>query len=404
MSVRVNASGDYLQYADAALPDQNIFSLMGWFQRLAGGGPAMTLFSAFDTAGYNAGEWSIYRQGGTNQYLLYMNGNTAARILGSYAVNDWFFSAITVNGTGPGSVLVYDGAYGDVLNVYASVNRGIVGTNDRFQLLNATHYGEWFNGRGSTFKCYSGVVLTQGDLELEMAQMAPYVRTGIFSYIRNNNILGSDFSGNERDMTVGGTLTLEEDPDVPEGSLNAVADLLALNMVVYSATATTHGVTPIVATTVIEAGSNLAVVIKTVNVGPGIVELFTANLETCQITSDLIPERMCEIMSERYALLKPLFDQDIPGFGGGPAWTILQDQILKALFSMGAFGGSTLGSNDLPSVSADINSETQTAVMQLYDLSETADYPEWFLFTIPHSVSPLFTLCGTAAFSNVPPA
>lgn len=218
MALRLDANGDYL-YRTANLPSSTAFTICGWFRRRGTGGTNQFLVGIDDGAGGNAIA-CVIGLAGSYEFRVYSSGSGSFVSTGVAVTQDqWYFVALSCGGTGASDAQVRHAAPGATSLTTAST------TGDAFT---ATGYGistaaadYWANVALAGWKLYDRV-LTDAELLAEMNRLTPASTTNLNLWTPMVHDVAAtaakDFSGNGRDWTVAGTLTVEDGPPVGWGA------------------------------------------------------------------------------------------------------------------------------------------------------------------------------------------
>lgn len=222
MSLRVDTNTDRVSYAGAPTGD---VCAMAWINASSLGTQYDAVYWSGDaTAGANAYDASAMLVFGNpaNNMEFWGKDSTAARIgpftpngVGSFATNTWYHVAVNYNTANGGTCEVFvDGI---------SRGTGTMGSAAAFQ----TERTEWGNDANSdnhpTVSIFNPKIwnrkLTATEIQAEMLQQMPVDATSIWSAAQfDNDTTGLvDLSGNGRDYTETGTLTVDNlpDPSIP---------------------------------------------------------------------------------------------------------------------------------------------------------------------------------------------
>ena len=207
MALRFNASGDRLS-STTNLPGAAAFTLMGWVYIAVD----LNLFGSLLVYGDSVGpKFAYVGVDGTGTTLnLYdgINDNAGSAL----SLATWYHVALAGNLNG--SLTAYLNGVSNVTATGDAAN-----SSERIELMNNTA-NENIDGRLAAVKIYSAI-LTAPEILQEMRSFRP-VRTAnlntwlpcVDRVVADNAL---DMSGNGYDMTVGGTLTVEDGPPIPWG-------------------------------------------------------------------------------------------------------------------------------------------------------------------------------------------
>lgn len=207
MALRFDASADMLSRT-TTLPTITSFTLMGWFY-LTTDRNASTAFFSLGSNPDNGGNLT-YILNTLSDGTTFNWWNGAADTSGSaLAVATWTHLACTVAGTGAGQALAYKNGVLDITTSgNASAAAGII-------FMGNDNFAEFLNGRAAALKVYSAV-LTAAEIKAEMAYFVPVRTANLNTWLpcvdltaANNAI---NLSGPGGNMTIGGTLAVEDGP------------------------------------------------------------------------------------------------------------------------------------------------------------------------------------------------
>lgn len=221
MSVRSDASGEYLQYT-TSLPALSAVTVLGWGYRVSSNATYEFLVGFEDTAWPTDGTAGVFIgwRGDTAAFYLSDGGGNAVDFASNPGNTTWFRWAITNAGTGATDLKGYVATGNAALASISGVGANF--TPAQMMLLNDT-YDEWLNARVMGVKMYSAV-LTSAEIDQEHRRLLPYRTANLFACwpmvgaTAAANLI--DISGNGRNLTAGGTLTVEDNAPVSWGSEN----------------------------------------------------------------------------------------------------------------------------------------------------------------------------------------
>ena len=209
MSVRIDASGDYLRRT-ANLPAANAFTQCAWFYYVATRS-AYAFFLGCEDATTNATKWNLLGFRDTNAFeITVTSGDTT--FASNPATGAWHFVALT--GTGTTLTGYHWTAAGVLQTATATLDASFTPAAFWF---GSDSYNEWVNCRLSHMRLWD-VALTQTQLQQEMWRSRPVNLASL-----NGNWNGypgaterlRDYGPNARNLTAGGTLTDEAGPPLP---------------------------------------------------------------------------------------------------------------------------------------------------------------------------------------------
>lgn len=217
MAVRIDAVGDYLERTNVAVP----FTVYGWLQLVTDRNDYSTVYAIDQLAvGSSSGYAFSLETDADGTTLGLYNGST---FVGSRSLSagTWYFFAISVASDGIDATWYHAGLtdaslYSQAVTLAASCNnyRHHVGNNA---------YGEWANCRVAGLRIADSV-LTSAELEnarqRQVADRALYLWSPLL-------VDATDYSGNGRNWTAGGTVTYEDGPPVSWGARPWVVPFVA---------------------------------------------------------------------------------------------------------------------------------------------------------------------------------
>lgn len=216
MSVRFDANSDTLSRT-TDLPSQSAYTVCGWARVTA---RRSSMWETICTMGESATDANdhtqlLFRADDAGQFSLNSAGGFT-NFASSPAVGEWFFWALRMEGTGAGQVTGYwrglnASSFVTVASSQTSFTPAHIGVGSN------TWVDEWLNGRIAAVKAWNAV-LTAAELEREMLSYRAvrradlYLETPLVAATVADNV--TDFSGNARNWTIGGTLTVEDGPPI----------------------------------------------------------------------------------------------------------------------------------------------------------------------------------------------
>lgn len=280
MSVRIDASGDYLSRS-GGLPAGNLFSVCFWIYITTDRNAQGDLFLITNGAGsqYNK---LILGNDGTTLNILDQNGNTSGTNL---STGTWYHVAYTRNGA-------TQKAY---VNGVLDITRS---NNNTLTTPAAVGWGSntvtWLNGRIANIKLWDAE-LTIDEINAERNQFLLRRFTNINLWcptFTGATERLADWSGNGRNLTSNGTLTDEDQPPIPYGAapliynalvgssqdapMNTAAVTLAANSLDTSLSITAPLNKPDVAITAYASGTALSIT-AAINLATGTLSAFSVD-------------------------------------------------------------------------------------------------------------------------------
>ena len=209
LAVRFDDAADYVQRT-TDMPSSQTFTAMGWYYiSVSTAVPNFWVLSV-------AGKWVFCgRESGTAYTEANYTGIGFEAANGSaLGTETWYHISMTRQDGGADPPINY------WLNgvVDATITPADADwTPDNMQIGLWSGSGNQFNGRCAGFKLWSGLVLSEAQIQAEMTQYYPILKTSLYMATPfNGNIL--DISGNERNWTGAGALTYEDGPPIPLGA------------------------------------------------------------------------------------------------------------------------------------------------------------------------------------------
>lgn len=211
MGTRFDAAGEDMRRT-ASLPAQTAFTLAGFARRVVNSGGFENLCGIEQATASAANYMELIFQDTTLNVWSGNDGNVA--FASSPAVGSWFFFAIVSSGTGAGQLVGYWCAIGATSLITASHQNSST-FSPGMVILGSSSYGEQFNGVVRGVRVWDAA-LTSAELLLESQTLAPVRLVNLHlsspcieSAIADN---AKDFSGNGRNWTHTGTLSLDATP------------------------------------------------------------------------------------------------------------------------------------------------------------------------------------------------
>lgn len=217
MAVQFNAEEGYIS-TDAAAP-RTLYTVTCWCYLSVDRNAFSTVWgsSASDT------NYQILQTTSNGQRLAVVP-NSSANVLGpTMTVGTWYKVAVTRNGNAVQMLYAAEGTstLTVVSGTFSDPSDGNTATT--FRVGGSAFAGEWLNGRVHAIKQWSSV-LTQTEIEAELAQTAPVRTSGLVRYypfLDSDDLAGLDESGNGYHLTASGTPTLAAGPNIPVGGAPA---------------------------------------------------------------------------------------------------------------------------------------------------------------------------------------
>jgi concanavalin A-like lectin/glucanase superfamily protein len=206
MAVRFDASGDALSRT-TNVPSRTACTMMGWVNLAVdrnSNSDAMALRQSGGTSNIFTIQTDV--DGTSIQQFV---ASTQGATFGTYVVGQWMFVAITGNAT-PQAISYCRAASATSLSTSAaiataSVTAAMISFGDRFPAG-----GEFINGYMAVLKVFDAA-LTSTEILAESFTVQPVRQTNINSWFPLTSITqAADQSGNARNLTVGGTVTWDD--------------------------------------------------------------------------------------------------------------------------------------------------------------------------------------------------
>jgi hypothetical protein len=228
MSIRLNSDGDYIRrVATGDLPSITAVTMAGWFKVITDtqadhseqhqfvlANDAPNRYIAMKSVGYAPND-----PGNDRLEINWHNGtvddgsNFTTDL--TPAVGDWFYAAITCDGTAIGDLVAYWWNTAGVLQ-QSVVNDAVVGTGTmtRAEFGNFSMFSGLWSDAEIAYGRVWGAALSQAELEAEMFSPTIVRTTDIYSAFSGAGGSGSDVSGNGRDWSLNGTVAGASEPPV----------------------------------------------------------------------------------------------------------------------------------------------------------------------------------------------
>lgn len=204
-SIRGDASGDNITYSTTA-PSGSSHSVI-FFARPRADRNTYSCPMSIDagTTDY------VYAETEVDGLVMKMWDDSGGSITGpTMSVDTWYVFAWTKNGT---TINFYHATSGSTTLTSAGSMTGTTLTPTQVRMLESPWTGEWFDGDIFGVRIWSGAVLSQSELEAEMVQARANRTSNLWfeGFFFGASDL-TDYSGNGRNFTGGGSLTTEEPP------------------------------------------------------------------------------------------------------------------------------------------------------------------------------------------------
>lgn len=235
MSVRTNASGDYLQRT-ANLPVVTNYTVCGWARAKAINN-AWQYLAGMENNTENADRWTSIGWRATTQLLHIAADNLGGGLYTNFTrqptTDEWFFFALTRAGNAADTdCLGYISRATDVDFETIAIGSTMTSfTTANMQFMNNS-FGEWVDGNIAHVRVWDAV-LNSTELWSER-NSATVVRTSNLHLVYRLATATdtNDISGNGKTPTIGGTLTDDSDPPVGSG---LDVNTIKLKMKLYNA-------------------------------------------------------------------------------------------------------------------------------------------------------------------------
>lgn len=213
MAIRCDASADYLSRT-ANLPGSTAFTIAGWFRRRGAGGAAVEVLSGISRADLSS-YYLAYVSGGT----LYVEVSGAYTAAGAFSSDVWHFVALSSNGSGAGAAKIRRADVG--ATSLATTTRAGASFVPQLMVLcgvgDPNYYG---NFAVAGVKVWDRE-LSDSELLSEVHRLTPASTTNLnlWTPMVHNSVANAvrDLSGNGRDWTAVGTLSVEDGPPIGWG-------------------------------------------------------------------------------------------------------------------------------------------------------------------------------------------
>lgn len=199
MALRFDATADRLTRT-AGLPSPSLFTMMGWFYLSVDRNDFTTFLTLEDAGSFG----NLLQTNGTGETLtIWSLSNTT--VGGILPIATWTHLAFTSDGT---SLRAY---INGVLNI---TRVGITTASITTMTFGNDNINEFLNGRGAAFKVWDAT-LSADEILTEMRYYAPVRLQSLHLWAPCfDTATVTDLSGNARDLTIGGTLAVEDGPPI----------------------------------------------------------------------------------------------------------------------------------------------------------------------------------------------
>lgn len=250
MSIRFDASGDYLSLAYGATPGLAItsFTLCGWSYVVSDRGNVEQSITATGNPGVTADLYYGWDDGANVAFAgSYVTGGTAYVFPSRPAVGEWFFWYMRCAGGGGSDLQIGWRRPADSAWTQGTAGRDTGATfTNRTLTLGRDAFGAWLDGRQGALYVY-GSSFSDAQLLSQMNQRAPVGAPWAW-FPMNYATLGSNYldqSGNGRNLIGNGTLTVEDNDPAPNSpaAQTLLPGLFTNTQTFYGPTATVGSVT-----------------------------------------------------------------------------------------------------------------------------------------------------------------
>ena len=227
MAVRIDASGDYLERTSVAVP----FTVYGWAQLVTDRDDYSTIYSIDgSTVGSSSGYAFALETDSDGTTLGLYNGSAFAGSR-SLSAGTWFFFAISVAADGTAATWYHAGL--SDASLYSQATTLATGCNNYNHHVGNNSYSEWANCRVHGLHIADSA-LSSAELEIARQRQRPDRAMYLWSPLFND---ATDYSGNGRNWTAGGSLTYEDGPPVSWGARPWVLPVVAASGTTYNQSA-----------------------------------------------------------------------------------------------------------------------------------------------------------------------
>ena len=216
MAIRLGTQA-YLQRS-TNLPSATAVTICGWFRKRGAGGAAAHILCAFTTTDASSGVGCYIDLGGTSQFFV---GSGGAPVSSGVTVttDQWYWFALSNAGTGATDCKVRHATPGATSFTTAST-QGVTFTPGNLA-FSAEAADYWANVALAGVRVFDRV-LTDAELLAEMNRLRPASTTNLNLWTPMVADVAAtaykDYSGNGRDWSAGGTITVEDGPPVGWGA------------------------------------------------------------------------------------------------------------------------------------------------------------------------------------------
>ncbi|OUC99311.1 hypothetical protein [Streptosporangium minutum] len=208
MAVRFAADGqDYTRTLGLASTSQYSFSL--WVRLAADRNAFSAALTLNDGVSFGSEVFLETDADGTTM-ALYSGGVKGAR---SLTVGTWYYFGVSVNGTN--GTMVSRSLADTSFAVTTWTNGGAAMALNGLILGESRNGGEWLNGDLAAVKLWTGVTLTQAELEAEAGAYVPQRTAGLKAWYPLTQAETADHSGQGQTLSGGAGATTVDGPNIP---------------------------------------------------------------------------------------------------------------------------------------------------------------------------------------------
>jgi len=204
MAVGFNASGD-IASRSANVPSQNAITICGWAKITSVRSSAYQYFAGWDNADNS---YTVIGYDNSGNFRI-DNDVDGVAFSSNPTVGEWFFFAMTMANAGTDTHKGY-WAHSGTLNTVSADGQTGDGWTPVINLGN-DGWDEYCNVHMAYVRIW-GSVLSQAELETEMASETPVKSGCVMDWPLDDNTDNDDRTANDYDLTFGGTLTSETSP------------------------------------------------------------------------------------------------------------------------------------------------------------------------------------------------